>query len=80
MEDKRFETVEQVIVAAHELRKKIDGNIQEVQAFKNALGGFAGGREISLAYTKIQESKMWVGKVLEALNAPFPEELRDEAK
>ena len=38
------------------------------------------GREMSITHTKLQEAKMWVGKCLEAINSPFPEDLRDEAK
>ena len=30
--------------------------------------------------TKLQEAKMWAGKILEAMDSPFPEELRDEAE
>lgn len=37
------------------------------------------GREMALVRTKLQEAKMWAGKCLEAVGAPFPAELRDEA-
>lgn len=37
-------------------------------------------REMSLVRTKLQEAKMWAGKCLEVLGAPFPEELRDEGQ
>ena len=37
-------------------------------------------REMAIVRTKLQEAKMWAGKCLEVEGAPFPEELRDEAK
>jgi hypothetical protein len=37
------------------------------------------GREMSLVRTKLQEAKMWAGKVLEAVGNPFPAELADKA-
>lgn len=66
----------------HEFRKQIDACI------KRAEFALASGepnkplyvREMSLVRTKLQEAKMWAGKCLEQINAPFPEELRDEAK
>ena len=62
----------------HDFRKEIDANIKKCEGFKN-LGGSA-GRELSLAYTKLQESKMWVGKALEAIGSELPQEYRDEAE
>jgi hypothetical protein len=68
----------------HNFRKEIDANIEKAQGFANAYLGEAGStkgkRENALVITKLQEAKMWAGKILEAINAPFPEELRDESK
>lgn len=36
-------------------------------------------RELSLVRTKLQEAKMWAGKMLEAIGTPFPAELADKA-
>lgn len=69
----------------HQLRKDIDANIKITKKFKITPEQDCGPdllkcqREIALAYTKLQEAKMWVGKCLEAVGSPFPEELRDEA-
>ena len=69
----------------HQLRKDIDANIKATKAYKPEAGQTISEnmriiqREIEIAYTKLQEAKMWVGKCLEAINSPFPEELRDEA-
>lgn len=62
----------------HQLRKDIDVNIKKTAEYK--LPDIAFIREIAIAYTKLQEAKMWVGKCLEVINSPFPEELRDEAE
>lgn len=64
----------------HDLRVDIDRVIKLAQTNADIIGRDAGGREISLVITKLQEGKMWAGKILEAIGSPFPEELRDEAK
>ena len=68
----------------HNLRKDIDANIQKVQRFATCnfgkTMGATGKRENALVITKLQEAKMWAGKILEAMDSPFPEKLRDEAK
>ena len=38
-----------------------------------------GQREMALVRTKLQEAKMWAGKILEAAGNPFPAELADKA-
>ena len=67
---------------AHNLRKLVDGLIRDVNDYKGNLAsnGLKGGREAALAFTKLQEAKMWIGKVLEELGAPFPPELADKAE
>ena len=68
----------------HNFRKEIDANIKKAQALSNGYfkeaGSTKGKRENALVITKLQEAKMWAGKILEEMNAPFPEELRDESK
>lgn len=68
----------------HQFRKEIDANIKKAQMFSFQYFGEAGStkgkRENALVITKLQEAKMWAGKILEAMNQPFPEELKDEAK
>ena len=64
----------------HLLRKRIDAVIQEAQALQNGIGRDVGGREISLVVTKLQEGKMWAGKILEAMGSELPEQFRDQAK
>ena len=64
----------------HDLRRKIDSNIKYASSLKGREDYQKCIREMSLAYTKLQEAKMWVGKCLEAIGAPFPKELRDEAE
>ena len=65
--------------AIHMLRKDIDQRIVDAQNFQKEIGRGAGGREISIVVTKLQEAKMWAGKILEALGSPFPAELADKA-
>ena len=64
----------------HTFRKEIDAVIQKAQKIQAALGRGSGGREISLVVTKLQEGKMWAGKILEAMGSPFPKELADKAE
>ena len=70
----------------HDFRKEIDACIKRADSLRTPIGQDATEgrdkmrREIAIAYTKLQEGKMWVGKCLEAINSPFPEELRDEAE
>jgi hypothetical protein len=66
----------------HDIRQKIDGIISYVGMVKNdsrpEYG--KGKREIALVYTKLQEAKMWAGKVLEEVGQPLPTEFQDKAK
>ncbi len=73
----------------HKFRQEIDVNIKRVEYFMGISNGDDShasnirrdaGRELALVRTKLQEAKMWAGKCLEAIDSPFPEELRDEAK
>lgn len=66
----------------HDLRQKTDAVIRYVATFKNdSRPEYAKGkRELALAYTKLQEAKMWFDKVLEELGSELPAEFRDEAK
>jgi hypothetical protein len=63
-------------------RKEIDANIQKAEAFMGnaSPNGANYGREMALVRTKLQEAKMWAGKVLEAVGNPFPPELADKAQ
>lgn len=55
------------IVAIKQLRKDLDGKIQEVKQLPSC-------RETSLAVTKLQEAVMWLGMDLKRLNEedPYP--------
>jgi hypothetical protein len=63
-------------------RKEIDANIQKAESFMGnaSPNGQNCGREMALVRTKLQEAKMWAGKVLEAVGNPFPPELADKAE
>ena len=65
-------------------RQEIDANIQKAEAMLNVypkeLRDISCAREIALVRTKLQEAKMWAGKILEVLGSPFPPELADKAK
>lgn len=68
-----------------DLRVSIDSNIKKTDQLRGKTGRngeivASGAREMALVKTKLQEAKMWVGKVLEENNSPLPEEFRDEAK
>lgn len=53
------------------LRQLLDENLQQMKASRNLM---IGGRERSLAITKLQESIMWLGMELKELGAanPYP--------
>ena len=60
-----------------ELRKRIDELIYEVeQQLKNEMLNREQPRCLALVRTKLQEAKMWSGKVLEATNNILPKEFR----
>ncbi len=65
----------------HDLRTKIDAIIRYADIIKNdQRPDYAKGkRELSLAHTKLQEAKMWVGKFLEEQGSELPAEFRDNA-
>lgn len=61
----------------HDFRTYIDVAIKQA---KGAISNLQGGqREMALVHTKLQEAKMWIGKVLEENDSPLPAEFRDEA-
>lgn len=71
----------------HEERKNVDAVIKTVGLLKLApnseqqfLGQVTIQRELALAFTKLQEAKMWLGKCLEVVGSELPEQYRDEAK
>ena len=69
----------------HDLRKEIDGIIKKVDAMRDLrdavkLEAVYPPREMALAYTKLQEAKMWVGQALKELGHPLPPEFADEAE
>lgn len=64
----------------HDFRKAIDANILQAKESLDVPSEGPGRREMEIALTKLQEAKMWVGKVLEAVGSELPAEFRDEAK
>jgi hypothetical protein len=69
--------MESDLAMTHRFRREVDAIIQEVGQAKEAFQ--KGKRELSLAYTKLQEAKMWLGKVLEELGNELPEQYQDKA-
>lgn len=60
------------------MRKDIDALIFQIEERqKGEQLSSDHGRAMSLVRTKLQEARMWSGKILEAENKPFPEEFRD---
>lgn len=62
----------------HAFRKEIDANIKVAEQYLID-EPLSHRREMEKVRTKLQEAKMWAGKCLEVVGAPFPKELRDEA-
>lgn len=80
---KRFadekEVSQHLIGKVKEGRVSIDGMIKYVERIRQVENQGKGGREFSLAITKLEEAKMWLGKALGALGSELPAEYRDEA-
>ncbi len=70
-------TIEQAI---KKQRVDIDRCIKSGKILLESVNRGTGGRELALSFTKLQEAKMWLGKALEELGSPLPQEYRDEAK
>ena len=70
----------------HILRKQVDAAIQAVGQLKlqpnqeQQFGEQICQREVVLAYTKLQEAKMWLGKCLELAGSELPKEYQDKAE
>jgi len=66
--------------ALHEERKNIDARIQAVNALKTQDQFKTAGREIALAYTHLQEAKMWLGQALGMIGSELPAQFADKAE
>lgn len=62
-----------------DFRKSIDALIQRSELYLDAPFKMKATREMSLVRTKLQEAKMWAGKILEVAGNPFPADLADKA-
>lgn len=71
------------IAEVKQFRKEIDANIQKAETMLDPYPvevlHISCARELALVRTKLQEAKMWAGKILEVLGNPFPPELADKA-
>ena len=63
----------------HLFRKQIDAMIQSAKRMMDSRP-LKGGREVALVHTKLQEAKMWAGKILEELGSEMPANLQDKAE
>ena len=73
-----FDAIEYV----HGLRKHVDACIVEVEFLTTKIkdGSVVGaGREAAIVKTKLQEAKMWLGKVLEEMGSELLHEFRDSS-
>lgn len=61
-----------------DFRVQIDAAIQRAEKWIATPQRY-GHREMALVRTKLQEAKMWAGKILEVAGNPFPAELADKA-
>lgn len=77
------ESAEAFMQSVKQFRKEIDANIQKAEGmlrgYPAELQHISCARELSLVRTKLQEAKMWAGKILEVMGSPFPAELADKA-
>jgi hypothetical protein len=63
----------------HELRVEISKVIEFTDMVASLIERGAGGRELSLVKTKLQEAKMWAGLSLGERGSKLPEQFRDDA-
>ncbi len=65
-----------------QFRVSIDANINIAEAHIEAMKAenTPGIREMALVRTKLQEAKMWVGKVMEESGSQLPPQFRDKAE
>ena len=68
---------EKIVVLAKQARAQVDGLLKGIDA--HLLRKSIAGREFSLAYTKLQETRFWLGKCCEVAGNPLPEQYRDHA-
>lgn len=69
------------IIILKSLRVRINAIIAEAkQAADKAHWRDAGGRELSLCITNLQQARMWAGEALGEVGCKLPEEYRDEPK
>lgn len=78
------ETVDAYVAKIKQFRKEIDANIVKSEAITLGFPEektliLMSTRELSLVRIKLQEAKMWAGKILEVIGTPFPAELADKA-
>lgn len=58
------------------LRKDIHGLLEQYRdIYSSVLGG---ERELDISKQKLQEARMWLGKVLEEIGSELPKEYRDQ--
>ena len=69
----------ELTVEVKALRVSIDQCIKDGRALADLIARGAGGREVALSITKLQEAKMWAGQALGEFGHKLPEEYRDEA-
>lgn len=68
-----------LVSTTKKLRVAIDQIIKSTQGVSdNVIKREKGGREYSLAVTKLEEAKMWLGKALAEFGNQLPDEYRDE--
>lgn len=68
---------EKIVALAKEARAHVDGLLQGIDS--HGLRKSVAGREFSLAYIKLQETRFWLGKCCEVAGNPLPEQYRDHA-
>jgi len=83
----KAEERERLVPVIKEFRQSIDALIQRVpRSYQNAVSGaicphaFEASEPQANVRFHLISAKMWAGKILEALDNPFPEELADKAK
>lgn len=62
-------------------RKDLDALLQEIRKTAAIIGREAGGREVALSITNLQQSILWLGMVLKEINPennPYPQSYNPE--
>lgn len=76
-ENREMTREEGLVAEIKQQRVQIDACFRHARRLAERINRGAGGREVALAITHLQEAKMWLGQALGELGTLLPKEYRD---